>query len=383
MFIAFVLIILFILLWILIGVYSIFSPFTQNIGDVVDFNSAYYGAIAGIERANLVLKYRSPWFEWSGWFFGSSWFWPISDRLSESSLGTLTTKNNWFSWSIWSKTFSVPSPGNGNVDTMLASADSKNFNQLDYSSSEKISLSLDTAPSDSTVYTTGNTLSYFTWWLFTGQFRLPPKAQNIFLYPILCVDTWTAACDIDQDKVFDDIVVNRSLKWVYEGTPFTILPRSSMFYYLNPNAAILDITKDTTIRESVINNNVILRFGDINEEYNPISIYTNNAEKHNVISSDPSSIEITPFADGSDDWLLQENNPATWLQFSFGLVDFLRSKGGNIYPFLEYQFHFTNPVADRFYTIQGHSLVWSYDVKIIMKKPTNKDSSISDFTVIF
>ena len=50
MFIAFVLIILFILLGVLVGVYSIFAPFTQNIGDVIDFNSAYYGALAGIER---------------------------------------------------------------------------------------------------------------------------------------------------------------------------------------------------------------------------------------------------------------------------------------------------------------------------------------------
>lgn len=390
MFIAFVLIILFILLGILVGVYSIFSPFTQNIWDVIDFNSAYYGAIAGIERANLVLKYRSPGFEGSGWFFGSSNFWPISDTLDPTELGILTSRNNWFSWEISSRTSSIPAPGDGNVDSMLASVDSLNFNQLAYSTSEKISLSLDTAPSDQTIYTAGNTLSYFTWWSFSGQLRLPPKAKGIFglgLWSDLCVDTWINQCDVDKDKVFDDIVVNRSLKWINDGVPFTILPKTSMTYYTDETSAILDEARDTSIRESVINNGGGIFFGQQNSfsSFNPIVDYQteNLLTGHNVVSSDPTSIKTKEFANALGWWLLQDVNPATGLEFSFGLVDLLRSRNGNIYPFLEYQLHFTHPVADRFYTIEWHSLVGSYDVKIIIKKSTNRDSSISDFTIIF
>lgn len=388
MFIAFVLIILFILLGILVGVYSIFSPFTQNIGDVIDFNSAYYGAIAAIERGNLVLKYRSPWFEGSGWFFWWSHFWPISDTINPWELGVLTTKNNGLSWKISSRTSSIPSSWDGNVDAMLASPDSINFNQLSYSTSEKISLFLDGNPSDQTVYTAGNSLSYFTWWSFSGQLRLPPKVEAIFgggSQAELCIDTGYNQCDIDQNKVFDDIVVNRSLKWTNDGIPFTILPRVSMIYYKDEQAAILDETKDTSIRESVINNGGSLYFGKQTPEwsFNPIDSYNSALTGHNVVSSDPASIKGKPFNNASASWLLQDINPATWLQFSFGLVDLLRSKNGNIYPFLEYQFHFAKPIADRFYTIEWHSLVGSYDVKIIIKKSTNRDSAISDFTTIF
>ena len=63
MFIIFVLVLLAVLMGILSAIYSVFAPFMQNIGNVVDFNSAYYGALAGVERAHLVLKYKQPGFE--------------------------------------------------------------------------------------------------------------------------------------------------------------------------------------------------------------------------------------------------------------------------------------------------------------------------------
>ncbi|MBU0625902.1 hypothetical protein KKG31_06135 [Patescibacteria group bacterium] len=46
------------------------------------------------------------------------------------------------------------------------------------------------------------------------------------------------------------------------------------------------------------------------------------------------------------------------------------TQDGNLYPFIEYQFHFPEAVADRFYTIQGNSRVGEYDVQVIVKKPT-------------
>jgi hypothetical protein len=65
------------------------------------------------------------------------------------------------------------------------------------------------------------------------------------------------------------------------------------------------------------------------------------------------------------------------------LVNFLRSFSSNIYPFLEYFFEFDSPIADRFYTIQWEGRKWDYDIKIIIKKPTFKETVAGSFTVVF
>ena len=385
MFISFVLIVLFILFWVLVGVYSVFSPFTQNIWDVIDFNSAYYGAMAGIERGNLVLKYKSPWFEGSGWFIGSNNFGPPSDAIS-GSLGKLTTDNNGFSWSITSKTSTIPAQGNGNVETSLASSDSNSFNELSYFNAEKVFLSIDTTPSSEAVYTWVSSFSYFTGGYFTWEFRLPTTVSTAFNGSKLCTDIHNPDCDIDKDHVFDEITVNWTLKWNYLGNPFSIVPNSSIFY---SSGWTIDEKRDTMIRETVVNNNSgMVYFGANNlvtpgYGFNPITKYkdTNNLTEHTIISSNPDLIKNKSFNE------LLTNDPdipnTTWLQFWFGLINLLRSANGNIYPFLEYQLNFSSPVANTYYTLEGNSVVGNYNVKIIIKKSTNDESPIWDFTIIF
>jgi len=41
-----------------------------------------------------------------------------------------------------------------------------------------------------------------------------------------------------------------------------------------------------------------------------------------------------------------------------------------VYPYLEYRLEFPQPIADRFYTIDGHGRNRDYDVQIEIKKPT-------------
>jgi len=48
-------------------------------------------------------------------------------------------------WKISSRTTTVPRPGEGNVEWMLATGDSFNFNVLDYVNAENITLQLDSA----------------------------------------------------------------------------------------------------------------------------------------------------------------------------------------------------------------------------------------------
>ncbi len=376
MFIAFVLILLFILLGVLVGVYSVFAPFTQNIGDVIDFNSAYYGALAGIERANLVLKYRSPGFEGSGWYFGATSYWPKSDLMT--GLWNLNNGNNWVSWQIKSRTTNIPSSGDGNVEYLLSSSDSNNFNELPYYTPWKVYLYIDNTPSDRSAYSWITTFSYFTWWVFSGYFRLPSKVITNFGGSLLC-----ETCDSNWDLVKDEVAVNRWLDGYYNWTQFSILPNEEIFY---SSWRQIDTTKDTVLRESIVNNSSgALYFGNTESHgwynFSPILQYHNTLTSHNLISTDPSVIKNMTFKQILTNTDI--NPQVTWLEFSFGLVDLLRSANGNIYPFLEYQLSFPSPVSNNFYTLEWESVVWNYDVKIIMKKWTNPDSTIGNFTIIF
>jgi hypothetical protein len=47
----------------MINIYSIFTPFIDNLQDIKDYNMAYYGAISSVERAELTLKYHESGFE--------------------------------------------------------------------------------------------------------------------------------------------------------------------------------------------------------------------------------------------------------------------------------------------------------------------------------
>jgi len=86
---------------------------------------------------------------------------------------------------------------------------------------------------------------------------------------------------------------------------------------------------------------------------------------------------MMPFAD------IFTNTDFTDMQLSLGLISWLRSVQGPIYPYLEYRLIFDMPVADRFFTVDGHGRNSNYDVKIQIKKPTIRGTVAGDFTVIF
>lgn len=368
MFIIFILVLLAILMGVLSSIYSTFSPFIENIGNVVYFNSSYYWALAWIERAQLVLKYKQPGFEWSGWFIEGVWFWPNSDQISWS-LGLLTNTTNWFSWKITSRTTAIPNPWQGNVDYLLSTWDSKDYNKLPYFTSEKISLSIDNT-SDTNLYYSGvSSFAYFSWWSFSGVIRLSPKAKEIFNNELLC-DT----CDPDQDGIANDIVVNWLLDWFHNGVSFAIVPTFSILYY---SWWYVDTTQDIAMREQFINQTGQIYFWDSFKWFSPLVNYTNTLTQHNVLWLDPSWVETTPFKD------ILSQSSITWLKLGFWIINLLTTIDGNIYPFLEYKFSFPEPVASNFFTLEGVGLVGDYNVKIFIKKPTNEQSSIGDFTIIF
>ncbi len=372
MFLVFTLVLLVVAVGILASVYSIFFPFMQNIWTVHQYQTAYYGAVSSIERAELGLRYRTPWFQWTWWFIWSTWYGPISDYTPELLSGV----QQWFRWTINSRTTSIPNVGMGNTDPMLSNpnGDSQNYNQIWYTYLETVLLSYD-ATADTDVYSpSASQPVFFSGGWFTWVFRLPPKIFTIFWWstPASLCDSYAGDCDPDGDGIYDDIALSWSMEWLYNGNGFKIFPTIAVFYY---SGMQVDEPKDNAIRESIINNTWTITFEN---SRTPI-VNGSHLTKHNVVAADANAIETQSF------WQILSNSLNTFsgLRLSFGAANLFRTFTGAIYPYLEYQFTFPQPIADRFYTIQGNGRAGEYDVQIILKKPTVQWTVGGDFTVIF
>lgn len=367
MLLAFTFILLSIGVWILVSVYSIFFPFIKNLGEIGNYNTAYYGAISSVERWELALKYRGPGFEGSGGYVnGTDVWWPQSDtKLSWENFGFVGIDPNGMRRHITSRTNSVPNPWAGNVEYLLAGTGSTDYNMLNYATAEKIILSYDDTTDEQYYYADGGTTQEYDGTL-TWTLRLPPKVVSGFNGAVLC-DT----CDLDDDGLWDDVVGDRSMEGYKNGMYFKIVPNVATLYY---SGSHVDQNKDIATRESVINDNGDMDFGD---SFNPISKYTtNDLTKHVVIANNPGNITET-----FEQILLSSSY--TWLSLHLWLINLLKTVNGDIYPFLEYKFTTINPISDRFYTIQGNGRVGEYDVQVVVKKPTSQWSIAWSFTVIF
>ena len=378
MFLVFALLLLSLGVWLFLSMYSVFFPFFQQISNITQYNSAYYSALSSVERASLVLKYKTPGFEWSGGFMWSTSWWPISD----SQLSFLTGSTQWSSWKISSRTQQIPLSGAWNTDILLQTWDSPAYNVLWYNSMESIPLSYDN---------TTNGEQYYTWTIpwnivyfhgnnFTGTIRLPPFVYinfNNIQDSLLCDgSSRTYNCDLDGDAVYDEVKVNRSLVWYYAGIPFKLIPTPDVFYY---SGSQVNYPYDSTIRASTINNLVSytlpLTFWAPPYWFSPL-ISSSLAQQNSISAT--GSIKTKTFQE-----LLSDTNNTTWLQFSLWIISLLRSRKWDIYPYLEYNLTFPFPVSSTDYVLDTHGRNRAYDVEIIIKKPTTNKTVGGDFTVIF
>jgi hypothetical protein len=78
---------------------------------------------------------------------------------------------------------------------------------------------------------------------------------------------------------------------------------------------------------------------------------------------------------------IMNNTPGTIFRIS--LLNLLKSDNKQIYPYLEYQFSFWEPISDRYYTIKAQGKYGDYQVELLVKKPTFKESILWSFTIIF
>lgn len=296
--------------------------------------------------------------------------------MSDYTPELLSGNQQWFVWTVRSRTSQIPSSGMGNTDPMFSysTGDSSHYNQLWYQYIESFLLQYDTTTSWNLYYTWWNTSVFFSGGEFTWMFRLPPKVYDEFgwIGPADLCDSYVGVyCDLDSDGIYDDISLSRSLQGWYQGQWFTIYPTITVFYY---SGMQVDEYNDNALRESIINagGSIDSTIGD----YTFIAHGT-NLSKHTVVSSVADDIETDSFS------TIFDGGEYTGLRLSFGAVNFFRTYTGAIYPYLEYQFTFPHDIADRFYTIQWQGRVGEYDVRILLKKPTVQWTIWGDFTVIF
>lgn len=362
---------------------SWFFEFHENFGEIVDYNKAYYSAIAWLERAELVLKYRQPWFQWTGGRLNETGITegPQKDYLQKFGYYS-GMENGGSSWKITSRTTRIPQKWAWNIDWMFLSWDALDYNALKYIDRETFIFDVDNT---SGVYaynidSSNSHLPYTTGLSFSWVIRLPAALSDALGWLKDSCEDGTGASLGTNPTLCNDAIVSRELDWkssscashsngINESTSFTIFPKVSIRYGDGKNPIILD--DDSAIREDKINSWNIMIFG---KNFNPYD-HSQDYWHHTMISPCEQNLSgfnfSVLFGDSQD------------LHFKLSLLNLLYSKKNQIYPYLEYYFAFSNDISDRFFTIEVRGKFKNYESKILVKKPTSKESILGSFTVIF
>lgn len=127
----------------LLALFSGFLPFMRMNTSVMEYTTAYYGAISALERGILAVRYAGPGFDGeSGWKSQSDGN-PVSignqGDKRQDSFYTYGNGNDSLFWKVRSSTDRIPARGQGNVEVAFVSG-SRDFNMLNYSTTELIPL---------------------------------------------------------------------------------------------------------------------------------------------------------------------------------------------------------------------------------------------------
>ncbi len=377
------------------NLFSTLNPFVEKLGNVTNYNTAYYAATMSAERWLLALRYHDAGFEWqSGIKSGNN-----SDSIpSTTYFWKLTAPTSDSYWKISSMVQRIPWSGNGNVETLYAGEDSKDYNVLWYNETIYIPLYKDTTSNTGEYYTGGNTQSLFensTSPKFVWTFRLPAGVRQTFNSidettdeALLDDGNWdntndNGTEDIDEDDIDDDIILQRWMQWFNDGEKFTIQPT------INNNLPSWkpEYMYDNAIRETAINEATTTSIIESSEyDFSFLNTSENNGSEitqHNIL---PLYSDLT--------WqsflniLKNGDSDLTWLTLSFSITNLMKTKENHTYPFLEWYFSAednSSPIniPDRFYTLDAVWTINNYTVRFQIKKPVKENSNVSNFTIIF
>ena len=383
-----VLIIILVLIWAAVvwSIYSNFIVFYSNFSESENYHKAYYTSISALERWELVVKQRLPWYKWYAWRYRN---WTTSSNQSTWSY------NNWnpdwvissnFSYlsnwepselirSVDSKTTKIPKT-TWNVEFTLRSSDSYNYNAMDYENAEIFLLYYD--KSNDSPYkkakcetnSTSNDCARASASSIVWSIRLPKHLIDAWGFTIL--DTGMALIWVSNESPGDDAIVDRQIRWTYSNYPYTIFSTQT----INTGKKV-DYSRDSIFRESDFNdssNNHASAFNFWGSR-NPLQWHHGMFVKPTIISQQESNISRLRF---SGLFAYSKKN-----QIRLNLLNLVKDINWKIYPFLEYYVNFWTTVSDKYYTIKWEWAFSDFQVNTIIQKPTVKESVLWDFTSIF
>lgn len=415
MLLSMVLVVLVIAIAMLFAILSSFLPFSNAYWNIVQYTSAYYSAISAIERWSLAIRYAGPGFDWESW-------WKY-DRSDDGHYNTWNASDNWIEdfvsywrawdttlyWSVKSKTSSIPKDWEWDVDPSFIDANinpkSIDFNVMNYYSAVLIPLWKVWVIDPTRYYS-----DYWNYWVdnnfawINANFRINPYLYAKVRDSSPLRDQAAKLCDHSCPWSSDDsmdrwtTIVDWVIKWIYltdpanpnsEEVEVSILPSDGSdvwsSYYVHE-------ARDSLIRKLNIwhsdSNQYWWWWTDVlfSTYKNPIKKEQWRLSQLNIISRKSSELKSINNWDFVD-IIKAIKNP----QISLELINYLWSQWSwnsmqahHLYPFLEYRVEsLWWEFSDLFYTIKWEWRVWKYDVRLQIKKPTLKDSSLWNFTIIF
>ena len=394
MLIALVIILLLIWAAVVWSIYSNFTVFYSNFAESENYHKAYYSSISALERSELVVKQRQPWYIWNGWWkINEEWsIWSYEGWWSDKIISNFSYLSNDASnkntstifRNINSRTSRIPSEWDGDIDSMLASEDSKDYNMMDYKDSQVFLLYYD--KSTDNPY---EKVSCKDWSASCEQskpeeikwlIRLPWKLKEFF-GPL---NTNEALNEKIAGWPKDDAIVDRQIRWKFKPEnqnqtyPFTIYSTQSY----SPRSIIENL--DSAIRETDINGTETSPRFEFNfwknNKWSP-SISRWNDANFTIIS--PKETDIKTDANNGYFRQILKNDKYTEKQLRFSLLNLLKSEKNMVYPFLEYYVDFWTEISDKYFTINAEWNYGDYQIDRIIRKPTNKESILWSFTTIF
>ena len=390
----------------LFAILSSFIPFSNAYWNIVQYNSAYYAAMSAVERWCLAIRYAGPWFDWESWWkyenTNVDWHyqtWNSSDFFLPKFVSYWSAWRTTLYWNVKSKIRSIPEVWQWDVDPAFTNWNLYDYNALNYNSPILIPLWWVGNIDKDHYYTKHwNYEVDSSFWGIEWDFRLTPylfgkirsSSSNNSDFAKLCTYNcpWSSDYTIDYYAPIVDWVV----KWKVDadgetGIEVSILPSEAVdvwsTYYVHED------------RDSVIRKKEIWQTHE-NKKWSTIRFAAN---KQPIMNKDQLWIqELNVLSRKSE--ALRDTNGGSFLSIikvmkdpyiSFELINNLWSEWSwattwahHLYPFLEYRFASLGwYFSDRYFTIKWEWKVWKYDVRLQVKKPTIKDSSLWNFTIIF
>ena len=429
------LVLILLLIWAAVvwSIYSNFLVFYSNFSESENYHKAYYSSIAALERAELVIKQRSPWYIWSGWWVlgKMKWEWSESNWWSDGII-----KNNKFSYlsndestkntstvfrNINSRTKRIPAIWNGDVEQMFSyknptdsTENSNNFNMMDYNYAQTFLLYYDKAAWNPYKKTKCNDADQpceqsapqaITWVIrLPAALRRLPSIENPNFWDL----------NVNENLIGkwknDDAVVDWQIRWNFTDEnnkyPFTI-------YAIQTKSTwpTVPYEEDSAIRESHINGtnyNNELKFEFSNSASKRSPTYKNrdtwrrDGQNADLIIISPKENEIKEDLWCNDEWCSSGGHGHKYFeniftdtdyydkQLRFSLLNLLKTQDQKIYPFLEYYVEFqAEPgepdveLSDKYFTIDAEWNYGDYKINKIIWRSTNKESILGSFTSIF